>query len=91
MVWKTRPRALPGLVTKNHFSVLVDMDLAIKELEAAGSPDHGTIFQISPVKTRIPERVTISKEAAHFFLHTIRSSTHASPSGLTNITCAQAD
>lgn len=41
------------------------MTVERQEVEAAGNPQHGTRFQIIPVKTRMPEEKDISKEAAH--------------------------
>lgn len=41
------------------------MEVEIKELKAVGNQEHG--IQIVRVKTRMPEEVDISEEAANFF------------------------
>lgn len=48
---RARPNALSGWATKNYFAVLVAMEEKIKEVEAAGSPEHGARIQIVPVNT----------------------------------------
>lgn len=67
MVSKERPRVLPGLATSNYFSVLASMEVELEEVEVAANPVHGKRIQIVPVKTRMPQKVATSKEAAHFF------------------------
>ena len=67
MVSKARPRALPGLVTENYFSVLAEMEVEIKDVEEAGNPERGKRYEFLPVKAKMPGTVAASKEAAHFF------------------------
>ena len=54
-------------MTKNYLSVLSEMEVERKEVEAIGNPEHGTRIQISPVTTRIPEKVANLKSTAHSF------------------------
>lgn len=70
MVSKARPSALPGLATKNYFSVLArEWRRDKKDVEVVGNPEHAKGVQINTMKTRIPEEVAISKEAALFILN----------------------
>lgn len=45
------------------------MEARIKDVEAVGNPEHAKGVQINTMKTRIPEEVAISKEAALFILN----------------------
>lgn len=46
MVSKARPNALPGLVTKNYFSVLATIEVEIQEVDGVDNPKHVPRFQI---------------------------------------------
>lgn len=56
------------LATGNYFPVLATMKIKIDQVPAIANPEHGDRIQIIPVKARMPQKVTTSKEVAHFYL-----------------------
>lgn len=54
MVSKGSPHDLPGLVTKNHLSTPVIIEVEMKEFGAVGNAENDTRFQII-VNTRMQE------------------------------------
>lgn len=46
--------------------------MEINEVGAGINTVRGTLFQIIPVKTSMPEKVVDSKDAAHYFRNRIR-------------------